>query len=91
MNKSKEESQEPDLPILDYSKLPPEIEEIISQKQFEIEKTTKLTWDGKQFSMRIPTEIAEETRISKETRAYFHLVKPLPGSDEQIRLEISLV
>lgn len=91
MKKSVDEQQEPELPAVDYSNLPPEIEEVISQQRFEIKKTTKLTWDGKQYSMRIPTEIAEEAGISKETRAFFHLVKPLPGSDEKIRLEISLV
>jgi len=91
MKKSYDEQQEPELPAVDYSKLPPEIEEVISQKKFEIEKTTKLTWDGKQYSMRIPTEIAEEAGITKETRAFFHLIKPLPGSTEKVKLEISLV
>ena len=91
MKKSNDEQQEPELPAVDYSKLPPEIEEVISQKKFEIEKTTKLTWDGKQYSMRIPTEIAEETGITKETRAYFHLTKPLPGSTEKVDVVIKLV
>ncbi|MBN1552224.1 hypothetical protein JW979_12190 [bacterium] len=91
MKKSDDEQQEPELPTLDYSNLPPEIEEVVSQQRFEIKKTTKLTWDGKQFSMRIPTEIAGEAGITKETRAFFHLIKPLPGSTEKVKLEISLV
>jgi hypothetical protein len=91
MEKSKIEQEELELPVVDYSKLPPEIEEVISQQKFEIRKTTKLTWDGKQFSMRIPTEIAIEAGITKETRVLFHLIKPLPDSAEKIKLEISLV
>jgi hypothetical protein len=91
MKNSKDKVPEPDLPVVDYSKLPPEIEEAITRQPFKIEKKTKLTWDGNQFSMRIPTEIAKEMLITKDNQVIFRLTKPLPGSDEKLRLEIELV
>ena len=91
MKKSEEESQEPELPTVDYSKLPSEIEEVITRQPFQIEKKTKLTWDGNQFSMRIPTEIAKEMKITKDNLVIFRLTKPLPDSAEKIKLEIVLV
>lgn len=91
MNKSKEESQESELPTVDYSRLPPEIEEVITRQPFQIEKKTRLTWDGKQYSMRIPTEIAQEYGITKDNQVVFRLTKPLPDSAEKIKLEIVLV
>jgi hypothetical protein len=90
MRNSKDIS-EPDLPAVNYSTLPPEIEEVITRQPFKIEKKTKLTWDGKQFSMRIPTEIAEELKITKDNQVIFRLTKPLPDSNEKPRLEIELI
>jgi hypothetical protein len=91
MENSHDDGDGSDLPVVDYSKLPPEIEEVITRQPFRIENTTKLTWDGKQFSMRIPSEIAREMRITKENRIVFRLTKPLPGSNEKPRLEIELI
>jgi len=91
MQNSHEDDEGPDLPIVDYSKLPPAIEEVITRQPFRIENKTKLTWDGKQFSMRIPTEIAREMKITKDNQVIFRLTKPLPGSNDKLRLEIELI
>ncbi len=91
MKNSEDSESEPNLPAVDYSKLPPEIEEVITRQPFKIENKTKLTWDGKQYSMRIPTEIATEMKITKDNQVFFRMIKPLPGSDEKPILEIKLI
>jgi len=89
MRKSTEKLQE--LPKVDYSNLPQEIMGAISNTSFIIERKTKLTWDGKQFSMRIPSEIAEEMHISKENQVFFRLVKPRPDDEGGSELTIRIV
>lgn len=84
-----EELQE--LPEVDYSTIPPEIEGVVGKQLHIIEKKVKLTWDGKQFSFRIPTEIAEEMKVTKEHQVLFRLKKPVPGSKEEPDLFISLL
>lgn len=84
-----EELQE--LPEVDYSSIPPEIEGVVGEKPHRIDKKVKLTWDGKQFSLRIPKEIADEMKITKENQVRFLLKKPVPGSDEEPELMISLI
>jgi len=84
-----EELQE--LPEVDYSTIPPEIEGVVGEKPHVIEKKVKLTWDGKQFSFRIPKEIADEMKITKENQVLFHLKKPVPGSSSEPELCISLI
>jgi hypothetical protein len=80
-----------ELPEVDYSTIPPEIEWIVGKQRYVIEKKVQLTWDGKQFSFRIPTEIAEEMKVTKENQVRFLLTKPIPGSDEKPELSISLI
>ena len=41
--------------------------------------------------IRIPSEIAEEMELTAENRVHFRLTKPLPGSDEEPKLEIELI
>lgn len=79
------------LPEVDYSTIPPEIEGVVGKKPHIIEKKVKLTWDGKQFSLRIPTEIAEELNVTKENKVLFRLKKPVPGSDDEPELSITLL
>lgn len=92
MDKKSEEIPEiSELPKVDYSRLPKEIEDIISNKPYIVEKKGKLSFDGKQFTMRVPSEIAEEMKITKDNRVLFRMIKPLPGSDEKIHLEIEII
>jgi len=80
-----------ELPIVDYSNLPNELKEALEEKPHIIEKKAKLSWDGKQFIIRIPKEISEEMKITKESQIKFRVIKPRPGTDEQNELKIDLV
>lgn len=57
--------------MLNSSMLPEVTEEAIAEKQFIIKEKAKLTWDGKQLLVRIPSEIAKEWCITKENRMQF--------------------
>ena len=50
---------------LDYSKLPKPVLDAITTSQYTIEKESKLTWDGRQFIVRIPKEVALEAGIEE--------------------------
>lgn len=80
-----------ELPQVNYSKLPKSIEEATIQKPLIIEEKAKLTWDGRQYITRIPSEIAQEMKITIENRLQFRLIMPIPSSGEKPKLEIELV
>lgn len=76
---------------LDYSKISEDIKKAINKQQYTINKTTKLTWDSRQFLIRVPKEIAEEIGLTDEWHATFTYVKPLPEERDKIsKLEIKL-
>lgn len=98
MNESKELDKKeeeipavPELPVVDYSALPPDIDAIVKKEQYTVEKKVRLTWDGKQYSLKIPSEVTSEMKITNDNRILFRLTKPLPGTDEKPTLEISLI
>lgn len=91
MKKSDELKDLKELPKVDYSILPEVTSEAIAEKPFIITEKARLTWDGKQFLVRIPSEIAKEWGITKENRMLFTLKKPLPYSNEKLELKIELV
>ncbi len=75
------------LPSIDYSNLPEEIRNAINKQPYQITKATKLTWDGRQFLIRVPKEIG----LTDEWHATFIYVKPLPEErDKNPKLEIKL-
>lgn len=71
------------LPDLDYSKLPKDIEEAVSPEPYKIEAEGKLTFDGRQFIIRIPKEIAQEGHVTNNTRVKFSFVKSLPKENRE--------
>ncbi|WNY24488.1 hypothetical protein [Methanolapillus millepedarum] len=90
ISKKTEELEE--VPVVDYSNLPDEFKnEFLNEKPYVIEKFSKLSWDGKQFSIRIPKEITDEMDITKRNQIKFKMTKARPGMDEKNVLEISLV
>ena len=76
---------------LNYSKLPQDVKAAISPIPYIIEEASKLTWDGRQFILRIPKEIAEEAGLTTENQIKFKLTKPSPDSNEKPKLEISVL
>lgn len=91
MGQSNEIPRIDELPTVDYSELPPEIEAVVGQQPYTVEEKVKLTWDGNQFLVRIPTEIANEMRLSPESRMRFELTKPLPNSESEPTVDIALI
>ncbi len=93
MKKSDENIKElKELPKVDYTKLPEPIEKVVTKEPYVIEEKAKLTWDKRQFLVRIPSEIAREYGITEENKdkfgVIFRLTKPLPDSTDKPRLEI---
>ena len=79
---------------LNYSNLPVDVKTAITSTTpmpYVVEETVKLTWDGRQFILRIPKEIAEEVGITEENQIRFKFTKFPPESNEKPRLEISVV
>ena len=76
---------------LNYSKLPKDIKEAIIEMPYIVEESVKLTWDGRQFILRIPKEIAEEAGITQENQVKFKFIKYPPESDEKTELEMSVL
>ena len=88
MKKSVKTKKSEKPPEVDYSKLPAEIKKRAGNQPYVIEEKAKLTWDNKQFLVRIPTEIAEELGITQGNRVVFRLTKPPPGAAEKPKVEI---
>ena len=75
---------------LDYSKLPEAILDAITTSQYTIEKESKLTWDGRQFIVRIPKEVALEAEIKEGERIEFTIIKKF-GATETPKVHIELM
>ena len=83
-----------DLPEVDYSNLPDEIREVIEVEPYIIEKDAKLSWDGRQFIVRVPSDIANEIGINKENKkdfkVHFKYTKPAPNTDTKPDVKMEL-
>jgi hypothetical protein len=75
---------------LDYSKLPKSVLDAITTSQYEIDKASKLTWDGRQFIVRIPKEVAQEAEIKEGESIEFIIIKKF-GATEKPEVRIRLV
>ena len=93
MSKSNDIKKISSLPKVDYSdkRLPKDVEEAISEAKYVVKESSKLTWDGRQFIVRIPKEIAEEEGLTEQNKMQFRLTKPKPNSNETLKLEIEIV
>ncbi len=74
-----------------YTKLPEDVKKAIVSMPYIVEEAVKLTWDGRQFILRIPKEIAEEVGITEENQIKFKFTKFPPESNEKSKLEISVL
>ncbi|MGI0058904.1 MAG: hypothetical protein ACREBJ_03975 [Nitrosotalea sp.] len=74
---------------LDYSKLPKKILDAITTSQYEIDREGKLTWDGKQFVVRIPKEVSLEMGIKEGEHIKFSILKKFGASVKpDLRIEL---
>ena len=75
----------------DYKKLPKDIKDVVTVKPDIIVKKAKLTFDGKQYIVRIPTEIAKLMNITTHDRIEFNAIIPTPKSTEKKELKMGLM
>ena len=76
---------------IDYAVHKPEIiEQIKNMEPDIIKKEVQLSWDCKQLTLRIPTEMSEEMGLTKMDKVVFTLVKPIPGSGEKPHLTMEI-
>lgn len=84
-----------ELPPVDYTKgLPQEVKEALEKTEYTVIKDANLSWDGRQFIVRIPSEITREYGITKENRkdfkVHFELKKPEPKSNKKPELYMEI-
>lgn len=76
---------------VDYSNLPKEIEGIIEPVSEEIVEDVRISFDGRQYVVRFPTEISKLKGISTEQKIRFALKLPHPKTNEEPELTITLI
>lgn len=92
MSKSKEKwGIKKELPKRDYTKLPLEIESVVTKKPNQVTKTAKITFDGRQYLVRIPNKISSIMIINDYDRIEFTAITPSPKSSEEKKLVMRLI
>jgi len=74
---------------LDYSKLPKELQDVIEPLSDITEKEAKINFDGKQFLVRFPKDIAKAMGVKIGDKIRFKVVLPSlkSGKEEEIELK----
>jgi hypothetical protein len=77
---------------LDYTTLPNELEGVIAETLSDIaEKEANINFDGKQYLVRFPNDIANAIGIKKGDKVKFRVVLPSPKTNQQEEIEIKYV
>lgn len=77
---------------LDYSKLPNDLESVIAETLSDItEKEANINFDGKQYLVRFPNDIANAIGIKKGDKIKFRIVLPSPKTNQEEEIEIVYV
>lgn len=79
------------LPIVDYTKLPKDLEETVEPTPEEISDKAKIGFDGRQYFVRFPSEIAKLMNITIEDYVDFKFIKPHPKIGGKPILKIELM
>lgn len=74
-----------------YQRLPREVEEVVGEERAVIEDTANITFDGRQYLVRFPTEIADAIGLSREHKVKFTVLKPKPRTDEEPELTMEVI
>ncbi len=78
--------------LLDYSKLPTELADVVAEPLSDItEKEANISYDGKQWLLRIPNDIASAIGIKKGDKLRFKVVLPSPKTNQQEEIKIRYV
>jgi len=74
---------------VDYNNLPHELDEALEPTPEVVEKTAQVSYDGTQYTVRFPTELAKIMGVKKGDVVVFKMTKPHPkvGGDTTITLE----
>jgi hypothetical protein len=82
-NEKKESSQ------LDYSDLPDELTKVIEEPLTDVtEKEMNIVFDGKQFLVRFPKDIANAIGVKKGDKIKFKVTSPSPKINQEQTIEI---
>jgi hypothetical protein len=76
---------------IDYSKLPKELGAVIEPQNEEIIEESRITFDGRQYLVRFPTEISKLANITKDNKIRFTLKRPLPNTNTEPKLDIEII
>lgn len=78
--------------LLDYSKLPNELENVVTEPLSDIaEKEANINHDGKQWLVRFPNDVANAIGIKKGDKIRFRVVLPSPKINQQEEIEIRYI
>jgi hypothetical protein len=80
-----------DFDHIDYSNLPEEVEKVVKNRSETITKEAKISYDGKQHIVRIPTEISKTLNISAEDTIKFTATLYDDDTREKHSLDIEYV
>ena len=76
---------------LDYSKLPKELEDVIEPVSDVTEKDANINFDGKQFLVRFPKDIAKAARVKIGDKIRFKVILPSPKSGQKEDVELRYI
>lgn len=91
-NNSDDKNSNDDLPEIDYSKHKPKIiDELLKIEAETIQKEAKISWDGRQYIVRIPKEISQVMDITTENKIRFIVTKPPPHENAEKKMDMILI
>lgn len=76
---------------LDYDNLPKELRDVIEPASDVTEKEMSISFDGKQFLVRFPKDIAKAIGVKKGDRIKIRVELPSPKTNQQEKIEITYV
>ncbi|HUV02407.1 MAG TPA: hypothetical protein VMW67_03020 [Desulfobacteria bacterium] len=74
-----------------YQRLPREVEEVVGEERAVIEDTATITFDGRQYLVRFPTEISDAVGLSRQHKVKFTVTKPKPRTEEEPELTMQVI
>lgn len=76
---------------LDYSKLPKELDDVIEPISDITEKEANINFDGKQFLVRFPKDIAKAIGVKTGDKIRFKVVLSSPKSGQKEEVELQYI